>query len=260
MDPAAYHSLVGCGSGAGGADGGTTAAEVSTDGRFPVGADQRQIALRCWGDKSPTVVWDAGIGAAGIGWFEHSPIVRELAAHNRVCTYDRAGLGESDAAPRRRRGLDDAVDDLHGLLQAAQVPGPYVLVGSSGGGFIVYHYSGRYPDEVAGLVMLDVPPGHARVAAAEVPAWDNPSNTEHIDFVAIERQMALDRLPIPAIPVTVITASSGLSADPNEQRVWLEGSSHPVQVVLQGGHAIHDDDPAGIRAEITKVLERAESN
>jgi hypothetical protein len=59
--------------------------------------------------------------------------------------------------------------------------------------------------------------------------------------------------------LSVLTASHGLSADPNEQRVWLEGSSDPVQVVLEGGHAIHGDDPAGVLAEITKVLERAGS-
>jgi pimeloyl-ACP methyl ester carboxylesterase len=162
----------------------------------------------------------------------------------------------SDAAPHRRRDLDDAVDDLHALLEAAQLPGPYVLVGSSGGGFIVYSYAGRYPDDVAGLVMLDVPPARANVRADEVPAWDAPRNTEYLDFVAIERQMALHRLPIRPIPVTVITASSGLSTDPADQRVWLEGSSHPVQVVLEGGHAIHGDNPAEVLAEIIKVLER----
>jgi hypothetical protein len=41
-----------------------------------------------------------------------------------------------------------------------------------------------------------------------------------------------------------------------DQRVWLEGSPHPVQVVLEGGHAIHGHNPAGVLAEIIKVLER----
>lgn len=72
--------------------------------------------------------------------------------------------------------------------------------------------------------------------------------------------MALHRLPIPPVPVTVVTASDGLSTNPNDQKVWLEGSSDPVQVVLEGGHAIHDDDPAGVLAEITKLLERAGSS
>ena len=76
-----------------------------------------------------------------------------------------------------------------------------------------------------------------------------------MDYVAIERKMALNRLPIPRIPVTVVTAKEGQSADPEEQRVWLKGSSQPRQVVLDGGHVIHEDNPSGVLAEIVKVLE-----
>jgi hypothetical protein len=63
-----------------------------------------------------------------------------------------------------------------------------------------------------------------RASAEEVKAlaWDAPANPEHMDYVAIERQMALHRLPIPAIPVTVVTADAGQSAtNPDEQKIWL---------------------------------------
>jgi pimeloyl-ACP methyl ester carboxylesterase len=143
------------------------------------------------------------------------------------------------------------------LLTAAHIAPPYLLVGQSGGGFNVYHYAGRYPGEVVGLVLLDVPAGQARMSAADVAelAWDNPGNPEHVDYVAVERQMALHRLPIRPIPVTVVTAKQGQSAArPDEQRVWLKGSSHPAHVVLDGGHNIDQDDPAGVLAEIEKVL------
>jgi pimeloyl-ACP methyl ester carboxylesterase len=106
--------------------------------------------------------------------------------------------------PARRRGLDDAVDDLDALLRVADVDGPYVLVGSSGGGFNVYHHAGRHPEDVAGIVMLDVPVGNADVAPQDVPAWNAPDNPEHMDYLAIEQQMALDRLPVGGIPVTVV--------------------------------------------------------
>ncbi len=231
----------------------------SLDGRFVVSSDERKLALRCWGEGLPTVVIDAGSGSPGISEYGLQPFVGELAARTRVCTFDRAGLGSSDAAPVRKRGLDDAADDLHALLEEADLSGPFVLVGSSGGGFDVYHHAGRYPDDVAGLVLLDVPAGQANIPADAVPAWDAPENPEHMDYVAIERQMALDRLPIPSIPVTVITASAGQSADPKEQRVWLEGSSDPVQVVLEGGHGISVDNPAGVLAAILGVLERVGS-
>jgi hypothetical protein len=159
--------------------------------------------------------------------------------------------------------LDDAVHDLHQLLAAAKVSGLYILVGSSGGGFNVYHHVGRYPKEVAGLVMLDVPAGQAEMSAEDVKelAWDAPGNPEHMDYVAIERQMALHRLPIPAIPVTVITADAVQSAtNPDEQKVWLTGSSRPVHLVLSGGHEIYDDNPQGVTDQIQDMLKLVQAN
>ncbi len=151
-------------------------AAPTLDASFPVDGE-RELALRCWGSGSPTVIFDAGSGVPGIGGLENSTIPPELARRTRFCAYDRAGLGLSDPAPNRKRGLDDFVDDLHALLQAADVPGPYVLVGWSGGGFIAYHYTGRYPDDVAGLAMLDVPPGLGDIPADQIPAWDDPGRT-----------------------------------------------------------------------------------
>ena len=168
----------------------------------------------CWGSGSPTVVLDAGTADAGISAFgsprywKGSPRVRVFAP-----TTGRV-LGGSDPPPPGKRYLDDATRDLHQLLDAANVPGPYVLVGSSGGGFNVFHHAGRFPDDVAGLVLLDVPAGNPDFAEADIGAWDAPENPEHMDYVAIERQMALNRLPIPRIPVTVVTAKEGQSADP----------------------------------------------
>ena len=244
---------------------GSTATQALTptqtlDGRFPVGSDKTQLAIRCWGQGSPVVIFDGGHrGGAGISSWQGSRIVLDLQRRTRVCTYDRAGTGTSDPAPGHPRLLDDVTADLHDLLGAADVHPPYLMVGSSGGGFNVYHYAGRYPAEVVGLVLLDVPAGQATMSPSDVEelAWDNPGNPEHVDYVPVERQMALHRLPIPPIPVTVVTGKYGQSSDPQEQRVWLTGSSHPVQVVLDGGHNIYVDDPSGVLAEIQKVLELA---
>ena len=225
------------------------------EGRFPIGTELRKLALTCWGEGSPVVLFDAGSGDAGISRWKSSPVTRSLAAMTQVCTYDRAGLGDSDPAPQHPRVLDEVADDLHLLLVAAGIPRPVVMVGSSGGGFDVYHHAGRYPDDVAGLVLLDVPAGQAAMAPSDVPGWDAVDNPEHIDYVAVEHQMAVERLPIPAIPVTVVTANHGQSADPDEQKVWLQGSSRPVQVILDGGHNIYDDDPDGVLKQIVAVLD-----
>jgi Serine aminopeptidase, S33 len=234
----------------------------SIDARIAVDADGRRLALRCWGDGTPTVVLDAGSGIAGIAEFEDLPVVEELSARTRVCSYDRAGLGASDPAPVvRPRGLDDAVGDLRTLLEAAKLRGPFVLVGASGGGYVAYHFAGRHPREVVGLVLLDVPAPNASIPAGTFATWNSAGNHERADYAGIQRQLALNRLPIPAIPVTVITASSGISAhDPSEQRLWLEGSSHPEHVVLDGGHAIHADAASDVLAEVNAVLDRARPN
>jgi pimeloyl-ACP methyl ester carboxylesterase len=119
------------------------------------------------GKGSPTVIFDAGTGDPGIARVEGTIYVDVLAKRNRVCAYDRAGLGNSDPAPLPKRLLDDVAIDLHRLLESANVAPPYVLIGSSGGGFDVYHHAGRYPDDVVGLVMLDVPAGEANLSQAK---------------------------------------------------------------------------------------------
>ncbi len=225
------------------------------EGRFPIGTEPRELALTCWGEGAPVVLFDAGSGDAGISRWKSSPVTRALAAITQVCAYDRAGLGDSDPAPQHPRVLDEVADDLHFLLVAAGIPRPVVMVGSSGGGFDVYHHAGRYPNDVAGLVLLDVPAGQAAIAPSDVPGWDAVDNPEHMDYVAVEHQMAVERLAIPAIPVTVVTANHGQSADPDEQKVWLEGSSRPVQVILEGGHNIYDDDPDGVLKQIIAMLD-----
>ena len=74
-----------------------------------------------------------------------------LASERRTCAYDRAGYGRSDPAPDERpRQLEDVHADLQALLEAAGIEGPYVLVGSSFGGFIATTYASRFPDDVQG--------------------------------------------------------------------------------------------------------------
>ena len=230
------------------------AATPTPQGLFSVDTGRR-LALICLGHGTPVVVFDAGSLDAGIARWENSAVFDMVAEHTTVCAYDRAGLGGSDVAPNRPRVLNDVAKDLHALLASAHIKRPVVMVGASGGGFDVYQHAGRYPDDVAGLVMLDVPPGQPSMSHSDgPPAWSSAENPEHVDYYAEEHQMAVARLPIHAIPVTVVTAAGGQSAHPAEQRVWLKGSSRPVQVVLEGGHEIAVDDPDGVTTQILGVL------
>jgi len=110
-----------------------------------------RLHLSCTGSGSPTVVLEPGAGAmsSSLGW-----ITPEVARDTRVCAYDRAGRGWSDPADAPQDGAQIATD-LHTLLHTAGVPGPYLLAGHSFGGLYTLAFAARYPDEVAGLVLVD---------------------------------------------------------------------------------------------------------
>lgn len=103
------------------------------------------------GSGSPTIVLESGISATSLNWRQ---LQRDLAQDARVIAYDRAGLGWSDESPHRLTGTRLA-EDLHELLLAADVRMPVILVGHSYGGLLVQRYAALYPQEVAGLVLLD---------------------------------------------------------------------------------------------------------
>jgi pimeloyl-ACP methyl ester carboxylesterase len=108
--------------------------------------------LYCTGEGgAPTVVMDSGLGGTVLDWQLVQPEVAQFA---RVCTYDRAGMGWSEpgAQPRTSQQI---VEELHALLGNAGVQGPYVLVGHSFGGTNVQLYASQYPNEVAGMVLVD---------------------------------------------------------------------------------------------------------
>jgi pimeloyl-ACP methyl ester carboxylesterase len=110
------------------------------------------LHLYCTGESgAPTVVMDSGLGGTMLDWQLVQP---EVAKFARVCTYDRAGMGWSDPGtqPRTSRQI---IKELHTLLGNAGVRGPYVLVGHSFGGTNMQVYANQYPDEVAGMVLVD---------------------------------------------------------------------------------------------------------
>jgi pimeloyl-ACP methyl ester carboxylesterase len=110
-----------------------------------------RLHLNCSGSGSPTVVLENGLGETSPSW---TRITAEVGRTTRICAYDRAGQGWSDDIGAPQDGLAIAAD-LHTLLARSGETGPYVLAGHSAGGAYVMTYAAQYPDEVAGMVLLD---------------------------------------------------------------------------------------------------------
>lgn len=103
------------------------------------------------GVDAPTVILEAGLGGTSLEWQQ----VQAMLDHDvRVCRYDRAGMGWSGPV-HGDRDSGRITDELHELLVNAEVPGPYVLVAHSFGGYTAQLFASRYPELSAGLVLID---------------------------------------------------------------------------------------------------------
>ena len=135
--------------------------------RFPppgrlVRFNERQMHIHVTGEGTPTVVFESGMGASCLSWTLVQPRVAQF---SRAVSYDRAGHGWSDPAPEPRTAQQIA-QELHALLNATGLPGPYVLVGHSFGGYVNLAFAHLYRHEVGGMVLVD------SVHPAE---WENPT-------------------------------------------------------------------------------------
>jgi pimeloyl-ACP methyl ester carboxylesterase len=143
----------------------TTSSTPTASGRM-IDVGGHRLYIECTGSGGPAVILQAGLGASSASWAAIAPAI---AAKTTVCTYDRAGHGLSDEA-----GPQDGIalaTDLHTLLERAGVAGPYVLVGHSSGGPYVRVFAAQYPDEVAGMVLLDSQPSDAFTALPDYPSF-----------------------------------------------------------------------------------------
>ena len=118
-----------------------------------------RLLLHQSGSGGPAVVFLAGGGAVGLDYLN---VQQRAAQLTTSVTYDRAGTGWSDAVDLPRTSVD-VTDELRALLNVAEVPAPYLMVGHSLGGLYARHYAQRFSGEVAGLVLLD--PAHEDYSA-----------------------------------------------------------------------------------------------
>lgn len=232
----------------------TESADVSgpvIDDRFAVGAGY-ELEMRCFGEGSPVIIFEPGTDGSGLE--EYAQLMEPLAERTMTCTYDRPGAGQSDPLlSKRRRTMDDAATDLHDLVEAAGLEPPFVLAGASGGGLLVANYAGRYPDQVVGVVLLDVPAPNKDLDE-EFPGAMGWRNFEHLDYVAAERQLALHPPSLGETPLLVVTATNGQS-NAKDQSFWLDLSSQSQQTTVEGGHDLSRENADGVIAELRSALD-----
>ncbi|MCI0555442.1 MAG: alpha/beta hydrolase, partial [Anaerolineae bacterium] len=167
-----------------------------------------------------------------------SLIQPKLAEHTRVCAYDRAGYGWSDYNPAPRT-LDQQVNELHGLLAGANEQGPYILVGHSYGARVGRVYTAKYPNEVAGMVLID---GGILADDPRYPA-ELHSGTEAENnmlraarwlspFGLIRLTRPLMGLPTFDLPEEARLASASFSVSPQYFQSLL-AQSHSMPIVLR---------------------------
>jgi pimeloyl-ACP methyl ester carboxylesterase len=241
-------------------------ASPSTDGALAdtgvVDVGGYELAYQCAGARTegPTVVMEAGYDSAGTStWLDLQPDVAEFA---RVCTYDRAGVGTSDPRPSSMEPVTGGqiAGELHALLQGIDETGPCVLVGHSFGGLLVRTFGANYPDEVAGMVLIDASsepeiPIYRRLHAG---AWIDGGTKVDIDEVSDEvRHARLGEAPLVVLTAEVLE-DEWLSQVPDQaaqaQARLATLSTNAVQVLAPDtGHFIQDEVPALVLEAIRQV-------
>jgi pimeloyl-ACP methyl ester carboxylesterase len=235
-------------------------------GRVDVGG--YELAYECRGHGSPTIITEAGYDSAGTSaWFD---LMDDLASISRVCSYDRAGTGTSDVRPAAHALTSaDQAAELQALLEQAGIDGPLVLVAHSYGGFVSRLFADAYPDETAGLVLVESSHEDEIDAYKEHygegdPRADWIDGGDLLDIDATEAALRRAR-HYGAMPLVAIRSEK--YEDVLDEDLWIETqadlatlSTNALHVVALGsGHDVMEDNPAVVLAAVEAVVDAARS-
>ena len=226
-----------------------------------IDASGHNLNLLVGGEVTPTVVFEAGFGAGLTSW---STVQSNIAKFARTVSYDRAGIGQSEAGPKPRAAKQIALE-LHTALQNAGIGPPYVLVGHSFGGIYVRVFADMYPKEVAGMVLID--PSQEtfdewtrthqeaqRTALDEQIAKASQGVRDESAEVNTSYQQARAAKVPAGVPVILLSAMKDDTMPAGVRKVWAEKHEEWIAKVPGGKHIVVENSGHFIQAEQPQVV------
>jgi len=246
-------------------------ASLKTNGTVTVSGSS--VAYAHAGQGGPTIVLQSGLGDDSAPWVD---VYRALQQRHSVLAFDRPGYGASAAVADARDPCTIATQ-TRALLAAAGLKPPYVLVGHSLGGLYQYAFARLYPDEVAGLVLLDpTHPQHWQTMQREAPAAASALLAIHSTLFSAtarrefdQQSQCVDQLEVAAahpVPVRILVSTqSGAMEGPDFQRMlarlrqdWLRLSgAASLELVPGAGHYLQREAPGAVERAVEDVAARS---
>lgn len=227
------------------------------------------------GVGSPTVIFEAGLGHGKRTW---GTVFNAVSAVTHTVAYDRAGYGQSEASDQPRDGLQ-IVLELRAMLQTEAIAPPYVLVGHSLGGTLMKLYARTYPDEVAGVVLVDARHAEFTQRCAQLGVsrllYDPPEALLSVLPPTARAELAAARLtlkqarragPFPSVPLIVLTQRQASTNWPQRLgKVWAASQRSMakmsklgrIKVCDDSGHNVHRDRPEVVVRAVLSVVRAA---
>jgi pimeloyl-ACP methyl ester carboxylesterase len=237
------------------------------------------------GDGLPPVIIDGGIGA---GAQEYLPLQERLAEVTTAVTYDRAGYGQSEMGPLPRDSKMEA-GELKAMLAELNLSSPYVMVGHSLGGLNIEVFADLYPENVAGVVLLDPPPlgwllgekyqGIRRMAEGMTAEWQNIADrginsmdeqerrqaqlfqmlaSEHRAMLGTSARLAAEIESFGDMPLVVIAAGvpNPMFGDDaaGYQEYWIEENRRLAEKSSRGKFNLADESTHHLHADATDLV------
>ena len=251
-----------------------------------------KIHYNYFGQGDITFVLIAGLGETMHTW---STIKDDLAKRGRVFMYDRSGLGHSEVG-ELPRSVDNIAIELHTILEKLNVPGPYVIIGHSAGGFSARYFSKKYPENIIGLFIIDPYQEMGREQVGEWPtsfkimnwslrnmSWSgipffllpNPPHPTYktskaiktfgheafAEDISLKQFNQLDKEKT-QLPFYILTADKPNKEYNELYKKWnqeiCEKYTHEINkhVIIESGHHIHIDKPEVVLEELNELISR----